>query len=833
MSFTAGSSCFAHSPLRRPLFSTSSSQCSFFSLLCLRNAPARRRNATIMACIPQEDRSNSCARRAVLVLGFAVIQFLEMKAEAIDATAAENAESWAPNQKQDAKLSVQGSSSQNSFFSLLNALGFLGSGMLAAFYALTKKEKATLDATIESMKMKLKEKESAITSVEKKFEEELLNEKELQNKVLAKVNEEKQSLVNQLKLANDTIKSLVQEQQTVKRLIEKLTIQVDDLERNIDEAEEETRQVEQQFKQKLDSASVLQERINLLSSEIKDKEDSNGHLKSKLSDRERELDRLTSVYQQSENHLVILNSEIKQLKDVLTKNEEELELKNEMVHKLNAELTFSLAENSQLSRNFDAVLEDYNQFNSSMKMKAASDAKLLAEREEQIHLIEERLRTSLDETKKDEKLISDLTREKDNLKEMLNIESENVKNLEEELKISRDNLEKSRDEASDIDKQLQQSRHLFSELEAEIDKAQAESREAKESLQRNVDEGKQGLEVLVEELKSAHELLRKSNEELQITSQELVASMQKCDSIEKELVDARMKRERAAAEVNDEKKITSSMKEKIKDLDIQICKDKEARKSLESDLEETTKSLNEMNQNAMMLSKELEFANSQISSLEEDRDALYNSLDLQKGANVEAQRKLEDAHNLIMRLGKRRESLAEKGKRLDEELASAKGEILQLRSRITSSKAPLNNVQCEQKVNVGSKSSTSGREIFGEERTLVKSDPSHTKRTVRQSHPIPTFLIIITKEEEEEEEEEEGCKFGCQLMDFSPPFIEDVGISLLFLFSLSSGDLIPGKSDLDQASKNSSLHRLTARQATTSGQDYTTDWGYCASGSDH
>lgn len=139
------------------------------------------------------------------------------------------------------------------------------------------------------MNMKLKDKESAITSQEKKFEEELLYEKELQNKAVAKVNEEKQWLVNQLKLSDDTIKSLVEELQKEKRLVDKLTIQVDDLERNIYEAEEEMKQVEQQLKQKVDSASVLQERINLLSSEIKDKEDSNGNLDFKFQTKKESL----------------------------------------------------------------------------------------------------------------------------------------------------------------------------------------------------------------------------------------------------------------------------------------------------------------------------------------------------------------------------------------------------------------------------------------------------------------------------------------------------------------------------------------------------------------
>lgn len=42
-------------------------------------------------------------------------------------------------------------SSPNPFLSLLNALGFLGSGVLAALYASLQKEKAASDANIESV----------------------------------------------------------------------------------------------------------------------------------------------------------------------------------------------------------------------------------------------------------------------------------------------------------------------------------------------------------------------------------------------------------------------------------------------------------------------------------------------------------------------------------------------------------------------------------------------------------------------------------------------------------------------------------------------------------
>ena len=92
-----------------------------------------------------------------------------------------------------------------------------------------------------------------------------------------------------------------------------------------------------------------------------------------------------------------------------------------------------------------------------------------------------------------------------------------------------------------------------------------------------------------------------------------------------------------------------------------------------------------------MLSGELEIANSRIFSLEDEKQVLYKSLTEQKNASKEAQENMEDAHSMVLKLGKERESLEKKAKKLEEELASAKGEILRLRSKINSSKTETNS----------------------------------------------------------------------------------------------------------------------------------------------
>ncbi|KAK4410568.1 MAR-binding filament-like protein 1-1 [Sesamum angolense] len=627
MGFATGSSSFLH----HSLFLPPSSPCILQPPFSPRNGLTPRKNRTAISCSQQEitpKYEDFCKRRAILFVGFSLIPLLNMRAEAVEGIAAENTEVRTLDQKQKAEQSVQGKPSQNPFLSLLNGLGFLGSGVLAALYASLKKEKAASDATIESPPKGWDEK----------------------------------------------------------------------------------RQLQEQLKEKLDSVAALQERVNSLSSEIKDKDDNLQNVNSKLVEKERELSQLNSIYQQAQEQLSSLNSEIQQLKDVLQEKEKELELKNVALKNLKAELTSSFAERDESHKKLDAVLKEYDQFKSSAENKAALDAKLLGEREEALHQLEEQLEVAKNDVNKSKVLISDLTQEKDKLTKMLNIELKNVKHLEQELKITQESLENSRSEASELSKQLHESRLLCSELEDKVSRIEVEFSETRDSLQREVNEVKLGAEVIAGELRSTKELLSKSNDELQMISRELAGKVQRCENLEKELDHTHRKAESAALALEVEKNIVASLNKELKVLETQISRDREARKSLEADLEDATKSLDEMNQETLKLSRELELASSRISSIEDEKEALYRSLDDQKQLSQEARENLEDAHNLIMRLGNERDGLEKRGKKLEEELASAKGEILRLRSQMNTSKNPAID-QHEQKLEVGSKSDVSPRKV--------------------------------------------------------------------------------------------------------------------------
>ncbi|KAJ9179129.1 hypothetical protein P3X46_010952 [Hevea brasiliensis] len=671
-------------------FSSSHSHSVFFHVKSCNGKTKIKKRAITVACTRQEDQYDIVfsKKRAVLFVGISILPFLQLRARALEGSLTKESELKTLEDNKKEGAAIQRYTPPNPFLSVLNGLGIFGTGVLGALFALTKKEKKATETAIESMTAKLKEKEAAIVSLEKNFESKLLNEQEEWTKQLRKAKDEQLVLVNQLQSANTTIKGLGQELKNEKRIVDKLKVQIDGLETSLSKAEEDKKAHEQELKEKLNSIEVLQDRNNLLSLELKDKEDNAQHLISSLAGKELELKNLNSTYKETKDELAKAHTEIKALKDELQRNGKELELKNSLVDELNLTVSSLIIERGDSNKKIDAVQEQFSDLKSSSEKKAALDAKLLAEKEDELHQLKEKLELAQNEVSRNQAMITDLTQEKEDLRKILDTELNNVTNLKHELQSTREDLGKLRNEASDVAKELKLSRNRCTELEAEVSRVQAEFAEATETMLKSLEKVKQSSEVLAKEIVAVKEQLRKTTVELQLMSRELAAVTENRDSLQKELVDVCKKAEVTANELREEKKLVSSLNKELQSLENQILKDNGARKSFETDLEEATKSLDEMNRNALILSGELGIANSRISDLEDEKQVLYKSLTEQKNASKEAQENMEDAHNIVLRLGKERESLEKKAKKLEEELASAKGEILRLRSKINSSKAP-------------------------------------------------------------------------------------------------------------------------------------------------
>nr|GEU64220.1 hypothetical protein [Tanacetum cinerariifolium] len=236
-----------------------------------------------------------CHRRAFLFMGLSVLPFLNLKAKAAQNLELENP---ARAQELDQISETHGGASSNPFITLSSGIGILTSGVLGAFYALAQKQKSANLATIESMTTKLVEKEAAIVSMQKNFESKLQNEKEERNEQIKK--------------------------------IDRLTV-------NLKKASDDKEELNMQLKDKLFSIEVMQERINLLNNEIKDKEDNLANVGSALAAKESEFKKLSSMYEETLAELTGSKSEIEGLRQDILKLEKELESKSSRIDDLNAE----------------------------------------------------------------------------------------------------------------------------------------------------------------------------------------------------------------------------------------------------------------------------------------------------------------------------------------------------------------------------------------------------------------------------------------------------------------------------------------------------------------
>ncbi|XP_058111364.1 MAR-binding filament-like protein 1-1 [Magnolia sinica] len=667
-----------------------------------RDALKRRKKKKIvpMASLHHENPNdmNFLKRRAFLLMGLSAFPVLQPRARALEDFAVKEKrdrsmpEVDGPQNLQGISSGLQDQTEQvqapvNPFVGLLNELGLFGLGVLGALYALTWKEKTELESTIESMKTQLSEKADAMALLEKNFESRLQNEREDKLKQIGKAKEEQASLLDQLSSANAALMVVRQELHREKKLAQEFKLQIDQLESNITQADEKRKILEAKLQEKQDTVDVLQDRVSLLSLEIKDKEMSIENLTSLLAEKESECKSLISICEQTKANLEEANSAAEGLKAELLKTREELDLKISSMEDLNVRIKSLLAERDKLNKKVQSLQEEYSNLKSSSEKQAASDSKLLSDKDRELNLLEEKLGVALSEASSNQEVITDLTKERDHLSTRLEKETSTVKNLRGELQLTQEALGVSRLEATNLSKQLKQSKQSCEELALDVSRLQAELAETQNLLSQSLDEAKFTSKALSDELISVKEVLLKTKQELVAVTGELKDAAAAHESLKKELLEIYKKAEIATHDLGEERKAVTSLKKDLEASKKQIATDKEARMNLETDLEDATKSLDEMNKNTLLLSRELEIVNSRTASLESEKNMLYKSLIEQKDATKEAKENLEDAQDILTRLSKERENLEKRGKRLEEELAAAKGEILRLRREMNSTRS--------------------------------------------------------------------------------------------------------------------------------------------------
>ncbi|KAC9657508.1 hypothetical protein E3N88_39569 [Mikania micrantha] len=644
----------------------------------------------VYATIQRHDLNDDVSRhrRAILFVGFSFIPFLNLKAKALQNSASDESEHPAREQvlNQIAEVPTHVDASSNPFITLSSGLGIIASGVLGAFYALAQKEKSANIATIESMKTKLAEKEAGTVSMQKSYESKLQKLKEEKNEQIRKSNQEKESLIGQLTSANDTVSRLGKELQKEKKVILELENQIDHLTVGLKKASDDKEELQVQLKDKLFSIDALQERISMLNAEIKDKEDNLANVSSALAVKESEFKKLGSMYEETVADLSGTKLKIEKLKQEILEREKDLEMKSSNIDDLNAKIRSLCDEKDIISRELESYKNEYNELKIYSERQADSDAKLLEDSGKKLEELKEKLELTLTDVAKKEELVNELINERDSLTKTLAVEMGKFKSLENELQVTQKMLEDTRNEAAELTGLLEHSQDTCKNLEKELSKVQAEFSESKTALQESIDSLKQTAEILTNELGSTKDAYVKTKEELNRVLVEIQEISEIRDNSSKELMETYTKLENAINELKEEKQNVASLTKEVNSLKTESLEDKESRKSLASDLEEATKALDEMNQNTKILTRELDTSRIKISGLEDEKEVLYKSLHEQKQAIQEARENMEDAHSMIVKLGKEREHLENKGSKLEKELAAAKGEILRLRNESSDSK---------------------------------------------------------------------------------------------------------------------------------------------------
>uniref|UniRef100_A0A7N0TT81 MAR-binding filament-like protein 1-1 n=1 Tax=Kalanchoe fedtschenkoi TaxID=63787 RepID=A0A7N0TT81_KALFE len=668
-------------------FLQSHSACSQHSLLLAHCTvtSSNKRSAVAVASLRQEDGDGVFrSRRAFLFVGVvAVLPLLQLPARAVVGLLAadEQGNTTPSEQEENEKVTQNDALSAPPILSFLNGFGIIGSGVLGALYALARQEHAASDAKIETLTKTLSDQETSFKLMQKTYQSKILGEQEEHSRPIKKAKDEQVALFTQLDAANITISRLGQELQFEKKALQETQARVDSLQSLLASIKEDKRGLEVQLKEEAALGEALQEKINSLYAQIMEKEEQGRSLASSFSEKDSELNELKAAYGRSTTELLKSSLEINKLEEEIRYAQKELGLKESVINDLSMQISALIVERDEFNERIHETQNQFDTLKSDSEKKAMSDAELVRERDLDLAKLQEKLEVALSDTKV---LIPYLTTERDRLNEMIHIQINQVKSLKDKLESTQCNLHMSRKDALESEEMLKKTKQLCSELESEVASVQAELAETKRTFHRNLDEAKQNTTLLAMELDSVHELLNKTINELQVVSDELATNQNIEDDLQKELVDVQRIAEAAANELKEEKKVIASLEKELQSLEKQMSIDNEGRKSLEIDLEETAKSLDQVNRNRQLLIKDLELAESQISSLEDEKNAMYISLAEQKSISQATRENLEDAHNLVKRLGTDRENLDTKAKKLEDELAAAKGEILRLRNQTNS-----------------------------------------------------------------------------------------------------------------------------------------------------
>lgn len=589
----------------------------------------------------------------------------------------------------------QGQPARNPLAGLLNAIAVIASGVFAGLLGTSQQEKKALQSTISSMETKLVENEAAMSMLRENYEKRILDEQVKLKKEARKFQEEEAFLQDQLASSRRTVTSLTEEVQREKELVEQLNLEIDRLKSSIAKAEEDKHLSEGKLKENMEVLDILYGKVNLLSQEVNGKEEHIRELSSSLSAKEKDYENLNVICNQAKEDLEQANSQIKQVEKDVHTAKDDLKSKASLINSLNEKVQTLYTEKGEVEEKLSALVSQYTYLKSASEERASHDSELLVQKDDMLNQLEEKLSAALSDSSKDRTRIAELNNELVTTRTILDNEVVARKNLSDLVQFTEEALTGSRNEVFKLSEELDAVKRSNQDLMTQISKLTDEASEVRQALANKIEQEESVSATLSDELVSVREVLKKSEGELEITSKQLVLVSEAHSDLNKELLGAYKQLESTQSELVKERKINATLNMELEALVKQSVIESEARKTLQVDLDEATRSLNEVNKSTLCLSKQLETTNSKISAIKEEKDMLSKFLEEQKKSTVEAQENMEDAQNTIKRLGTERESFEVRSKKLEEELATAKGEILRLRRHISTGGSPNTQVLSE------------------------------------------------------------------------------------------------------------------------------------------
>lgn len=674
----------------------------------------------------QKNQQNACTnRRAMLaVFAFSACPFLappshasgdpvniyrkeaglpvasrSQKLESVDATS--------PSQQQTAKAEFKDESeSQGSnFFGFFNQLGIIGSGVLGALYMLEQKDKAATGSQFEALKIELKENEVALSSLRENLEERILLEQEKNLRQAQKAQEEQAFLSNELNSAKHTVENMQKQVERQNKMVEEFEEQVERLNADITQVQNDNRTLELELKEKDNKINDLEDNVRLAIANKQEKEKELESLIFSLREREKESAELSSKVEQMRKSLLQAEAQIKEFQQELESAQKELRLKESSIENLSERLASAVVEREDNKEKLVKLHQELNETKLKSDKDLVSARQAIFAKQAEVNQLKEKLNIAYEEAKKKDGILTGLQEESSALKSLLEEEKTNVKHLSSELQRSIESLEALQSKVVTLSSELTTAKRVQAQLESEIARLENDRDAMRDSLEEKVHEAEQTSSKLSSELASVNKALDTARNDLLLLRKKLEDSRVSYENINEELSEARKTAVTTSAALNEEKKAVAALSRELEASKKILLEEKEGRRALHRDFEEVTKSMEDMRICLVSLSEELEIAKSKSSSLETENASLYESLKQEKHLSKEIQESAGHANKILMKLGKEKETYVKKARKLEEELSSAKGEILRLRKQLTVKNTALEEAQQQKDKEIKSKQS--------------------------------------------------------------------------------------------------------------------------------